>query len=44
MVYIRKIQNIAKSETLAIDKTVLLIKAKIDKKKLDVSIRKVWGL
>lgn len=44
LVNIRKMQNIAESEISAINKTVLLPKAIIGRKKLGISIIKTWGL
>lgn len=41
LLHIRKLKNTAEVEALAIDKTVLLIKAMIDKRKSYVSVRKV---
>lgn len=44
LAYIGKIKNIADSLMSTIDKTVLLITATMDKKKLDVGIRRSWTL
>lgn len=44
LAHISKMSNIAKSETLAIDKKVLSIKATISKKKSDIRVKKVWVL
>lgn len=41
LTHIRKLKNTAKDETLAIEETVLLTKATIDREKLDVSVKKV---
>lgn len=41
LAYIRKIQNINNVKTLVIDEMVLLIKATVNRKRLDISGRKV---
>ena len=41
LAHIKKVQNIAKVETLVSDKIAPLIKGKVGKKGVDVSIRKV---
>ena len=42
LTHIRKMQNIAEVEKLAIDKTALLNKVAVSGKRPDISIRKIW--
>lgn len=44
LAYIRKMKNTAKSETSAIDKTILSTKTIIDTGESDVNVRKIWVL